>query len=316
MAEVIELPRKPGRPKGSRNRVKKQVAQVFDPVARRMTRKLEKRFDEELAKGSDCNLDFCQKLYTTACSYAWGQPVKRNEISGPEGGPQVIEQHRFEAAQRVAEVFSSAAEQEDPAEAMTDEGLRGLQAISFLKAQKEAAQRQTVGAHDVIRDSVKTSTATETAPSESTPPKLRQEESGVVHASGTAARQSADIKQAPVPGCCATDKAATPVAAAAAPVQPTPPEPKLEPPDEGEILSFLENGWSIHATPANRPGLPTVYAAHKDNEFIRNGSFESLVKFIEGKVGGPHGPWMTQRPKQQAQEVRPDQRSGDRTFPK
>ena len=66
---VVPLePRGRGRPKGSRNRVKKEVAVLFDPVARKMTRKVAKRLDEELERGDKANLDFVVKIYTLACN--------------------------------------------------------------------------------------------------------------------------------------------------------------------------------------------------------------------------------------------------------
>jgi hypothetical protein len=185
-----------------------------------------------------------------------------------------------------------------------DQSLGAVQAVNFIQAAREAAQRQTVGAHDVIRDAVKTSTATETAPRESTPPELQRKESGI------AARQPARAQ------ALATDRdeAAPSPATAAVPNQNTPPQSEeLRPPEPGETVSFLESGWSIGCTEGDRPGLPNVFSAFKDHQFIRRGSFEALVAFIEQKTGAPHGPWLIQRPKQPQQSLeppRPDQRSG------
>ena len=106
-----------------------------------MTKKLEKRFEEELDKGESCNLDFCQKLYALACSYAWGQPVKRNEVSGPDGGPIQKQTQIIEASQRVADTFAAAADSDDPAEKMDDESLGAVQAVNFITAAREAQAR-------------------------------------------------------------------------------------------------------------------------------------------------------------------------------
>ncbi len=61
-----------GRKKGSKNVRTREVAAVWDPIARRMGRKLEKRFNAELKKGDDCNLSFCLGFFKEASGYAWG----------------------------------------------------------------------------------------------------------------------------------------------------------------------------------------------------------------------------------------------------
>ena len=65
-----------GRKKGSKNKRTREVAAVWDPIARRMGRKLEKRFNAELKKGDDCNLNFCLGFFKEASGYAWGKPTQ------------------------------------------------------------------------------------------------------------------------------------------------------------------------------------------------------------------------------------------------
>ncbi len=79
-----------GRKKGSKNVRTREVAAVWDPIARRMGRKLEKRFNAELKKGDDCNLSFCLGFFKEASGYAWGKPASM--IAGdPEGTPIEVE---------------------------------------------------------------------------------------------------------------------------------------------------------------------------------------------------------------------------------
>ena len=130
-----------GRRKGVGNKRTKEVEAVWDPIARRMGKKLEKRFNEELAKGDKANLNFCDSFFAKAAGYAWGQPTKRSEISGRDGGPIQKQTQILEASQRVAETFAAAADSEDPAERLNDESLGVVQAVNFLTAQREAQQR-------------------------------------------------------------------------------------------------------------------------------------------------------------------------------
>jgi hypothetical protein len=106
-----------------------------------MGKKLEKRFNEELAKGDKANLNFCDSFFAKAAGYAWGQPTKRSEISGRDGGPILKQTQILEASQRVADAFAEAADSEDPAEKMNDESIGAASAINFVLAAKEAAQR-------------------------------------------------------------------------------------------------------------------------------------------------------------------------------
>ncbi len=75
-----------GRKKGSKNVRTREVAAVWDPIARRMGRKLEKRFNAELKKGDDCNLSFCLGFFKEASGYAWGKPTPMI-ADNPEGEP-------------------------------------------------------------------------------------------------------------------------------------------------------------------------------------------------------------------------------------
>ncbi len=70
-------------------------------------------------------------------------PELRAEIvSGPDDGPVEIRATQIhEATERVVAAMGAAANEDAPAEAMGDEGLRGVQAINFLQAQRVAAER-------------------------------------------------------------------------------------------------------------------------------------------------------------------------------
>ena len=111
---VVSLPRSPGRPKGSKNRRTKAVEALWDPIARRMGRKLEKRFNAELEKGDNCDLSFCLGFFKEASGYAWGQPTRRSEVSGPDRNPiqtevtNAIASDNRELARRLALIFSRA----------------------------------------------------------------------------------------------------------------------------------------------------------------------------------------------------------------
>ncbi len=135
-----------GRRKGVGNKRTKEVEAVWDPIARRMGKKLEKRFNEELAKGDKANLNFCDSFFAKAAGYAWGQPTKRSEISGRDGGPILKQTQIVEASARVADVFAAAAGSDDPAEQMDDESLGAVQAVNFITAEREAQARIRVKA--------------------------------------------------------------------------------------------------------------------------------------------------------------------------
>jgi hypothetical protein len=159
-SEVVELPRRAGAPKGrakpkgsgrakgTPNRRTIEVEKAFSPIAKRMAKKLEKRVEEELAKGDACNLDFCQKFFTTAAAYAYGKPRERRELTGADGGPIEQQTQIFETAERVVTAFAEVADKDDPAEALDDQSLGAVQAINFITAQREAAERKNgVPAH-------------------------------------------------------------------------------------------------------------------------------------------------------------------------
>ncbi len=112
---VVSMPRSPGRPKGSKNRRTKAVEALWDPIARRMGRKLEKRFNAEIEKGDDCDLNFCLGFFKEASSYAWGQPTRRSEASGLDvvnpihsEATNAIAGDNRELARRIALIFSRA----------------------------------------------------------------------------------------------------------------------------------------------------------------------------------------------------------------
>ena len=95
-----------------------------------------KRCLKELMTSDDdaTRLKACELIY----AYRYGRPVRRAELSGPDGGALELEANVTASAQRVVEAFSSAAEAEDPGQVMGDEALRSVQAISFVAARASA----------------------------------------------------------------------------------------------------------------------------------------------------------------------------------
>ncbi|MEE8225403.1 MAG: hypothetical protein V3R30_01165 [Kiloniellales bacterium] len=73
--------------------------------------------------------------------------VRATELSGPGGQPIEQRTELIESAKRVAEVFTEVADTPAPAEVMTDESLGAVQAVNFVLAQKEAAERAQEPAH-------------------------------------------------------------------------------------------------------------------------------------------------------------------------
>jgi hypothetical protein len=152
MADVIDLPRRPGPPPGtpktpgsgrkvgSRNRVTKEIAEIAQKHGRSIVFGLVKAFKE-----TD-DLDVKVKIAALVLSYGYGQPTRRSEISGPDGGPIQKQTQILEASQRVADVFAAAADSADPAEQLNDESLGAVQAVNFITAAREAQGRIRVKA--------------------------------------------------------------------------------------------------------------------------------------------------------------------------
>ncbi len=143
-AQVVDLPRGPGRPggqkktggrkKGSKNRRTVEVEMFLRPAlpaAKRRVKELLASKDEEIAL----------KTATLLLGYVFGRPRERRELSGPDGSPIEQRTEIIEASQRVVAAMAGVANEAAPAEALGDEGLRGVQAINFLQAQREAAER-------------------------------------------------------------------------------------------------------------------------------------------------------------------------------
>ncbi len=142
--------RGPGRPKGSKNKRTKEVEALWDPIARRMGRKLEKRFNAEIEKGDNCDLSFCLGFFKEASGYAWGQPTRRSEVSGPDRNPiqtevtNAIASDNRELARRLALIFSRALPKAHLAasEAVTPNFCESLNGAQPLQDALEADLRQ------------------------------------------------------------------------------------------------------------------------------------------------------------------------------
>ena len=81
---TVLAPRKRGRPKGSLNRSTREVKALLRPAlpqAKRRLRRLIESNDPEIS------LRAVQLIF----AYVYGKPTERRELSGPEGGPHLIE---------------------------------------------------------------------------------------------------------------------------------------------------------------------------------------------------------------------------------
>ncbi len=102
---AVGLLRRPGRPKGSKNRSTIDARQFYGKHARKLVPRLVKRAIQEIEKPAG-NLDFAERVGKLAAAYAWGRPVESKEISGPDGRPiQTEDLVPAEAHQRLAALF-------------------------------------------------------------------------------------------------------------------------------------------------------------------------------------------------------------------
>ena len=129
-----------GRKPGSRNRVTKEIAEIAQKHGKSIVDGLVKEFK------STEDLDVKVKIASLVLSYGYGQPTKRSEVSGPDGGPILRQTQVLEASQRVADTFAAAADSDDPAERLDDESLGAVQAVNFITAAREAQARIRVKA--------------------------------------------------------------------------------------------------------------------------------------------------------------------------
>ncbi len=145
-ADVVELPKRPGAPKGrpkpvgsgrktgTKNKRTVDAERFVQPLTAAAKRRL-----KAVLEGDDAELAL--KAANLVLSYRFGKPTERREVSGPDGGA-IESRQTVEAAERVVQAFGQAADTEDPGVALGDEGLRGAQAVNFLLAQRSAPLRR------------------------------------------------------------------------------------------------------------------------------------------------------------------------------
>ncbi len=126
-----------GRRPGGRNKVTKEIAEIAQKHGEKIVNGLMKEFKE-----TD-NADLKVKIAQLVLSYGYGQPTKRSEVSGPDGGPIQKQELIINASERVAAAFADVVDADDPAKALDDQGLNAIQAVNFLVGQREAAQGLT-----------------------------------------------------------------------------------------------------------------------------------------------------------------------------
>ena len=102
--DTAGLVRPPGRPKGSRNKITKEIRAIAGKYSHRAVRSVWK-----LAQHAE-NLDVQLKALTLILAYAHGRPTDRQELSGPEGKPLMpdLSMPDKEIARRIALVLSLA----------------------------------------------------------------------------------------------------------------------------------------------------------------------------------------------------------------
>lgn len=97
------VPRKPGRPKGSRNRRTVLGSEHLSSL----TPKAKRRLAEIVQKGEP---ELAMKAAELILAYCYGRPVQAGEISGPDGGPieggALGDRDDIELARRVAFTLS------------------------------------------------------------------------------------------------------------------------------------------------------------------------------------------------------------------
>ncbi len=82
--------------------------------ARRLVPKLIKRAIQEAEKPRG-NLDFAERIGKLAAAYAFGRPVDRQEVSGPDGTPIATDLLPMEAMQRLGGLLAAHQAQQPPA---------------------------------------------------------------------------------------------------------------------------------------------------------------------------------------------------------
>ena len=78
------LRRKAGRPKGSLNRATKEVKAALRTTLPRAKRRL-----RELVASDDSDIAF--RAVALIFAYSYGKPTERREVTGADGGPQLID---------------------------------------------------------------------------------------------------------------------------------------------------------------------------------------------------------------------------------
>ena len=144
LGTVVSLPKKPGRPKGTgkwpgsgrkkggANRSTQELRALIHRKGRPVEVLCAVAAGTETIEGLS-RADALRLLFKTVVP-----ELKAEIVSGPDDGPVKIH-NVMETAGRVAEALSKAAGAADPGSALDDDGLRGIQAVSYLWAQHELA---------------------------------------------------------------------------------------------------------------------------------------------------------------------------------
>ena len=85
------------------------------------------------------------KIASLVLSYGYGQPTKRSEVSGPDGGPIQKQELIINASERVAAAFADVVDADDPAKALDDQGLNAIQAVGQQEGKKRGRVSVSTG---------------------------------------------------------------------------------------------------------------------------------------------------------------------------
>ena len=267
MAEVVDLgerkggrpkglPKTGGRKKGTPNRATKELKEVARKYTARALRELARL--AEKSEDEAVRLKACAELLDRG----HGKPTTHAVVGGDGGHPIQRQQLIVNASERVAAQFAEVIDADDPAESLTDDSLRAVQAISFVTAAKEAQVR---------------------------PPEARSSKAGGIK----------NLASAP-----AEPEPANQFGSDAGPVNPEP-----QPPEPGATITLMDSGLRIVCLKPDRPDLPPVFALHGSAGLMRRGNWETILDSARKHAGGDDlGPVVVQKPQQQIQPSRPDQR--------
>ena len=187
------------------------------------------------------------------------------QLTGEDGGPISTVNATLHIVERISAAFAQADTNGDRpvAETIGDEGLRAIQAISYLEAKAQAEANGQLPAVPLPA----TRGAAITVPMSGDPPPRAPTEARTDEATPRGS-EAESVKTAPIE------------------------EP--EPPPVDHTLSFVSCDYTIVGRAPQRPGLPTTFELHKRGGRVNTGPFEMIVAQLRRVVGDDLGEWLHQ----------------------